>query len=135
MDVYHKILVKLYEITDGKTSDKIDFIDLVKKEGFYPSYKDIFSHLNEQGWIVEAGRADTVSLTHWGVKEAKKASSGGGDNKRELEKAAKYLKTDAKQFLIMAEEFLSDINDENLKLVQSKFDDLNKSLAKVKENM
>ncbi|MGI8545616.1 MAG: hypothetical protein ACR2MD_19335 [Aridibacter sp.] len=134
MDVYHKILVKLYEITQGKTSKKIDFIDLVKKEGFYPSYENIFSHLTDQGWIVEAGRVDTVSITHWGIKEAKKAS-GGGDTKRELEKAAKSLKTDAKQFLIMTEELLSDINDENLKLVQSKFDDINKSLTEVKKNM
>ncbi len=135
MDVYHKILVKIYQETDGKTSTKVDLIDLVKKEGFYPSYKDIFSYLSEQGWLVEAGRADTVCITHWGVKEAKKASGGEGDTTRELEKAAKTLKTDAKQFLIMSEEFLSDMNDENLKLVQSKFDDINKSLAEVKENM
>ena len=42
MDVYHKILVKLYEVTGGRDSKKVDFAELLKKEGFYPSYADIF---------------------------------------------------------------------------------------------
>jgi len=83
MDVYHKILVRLYDITDGKQSKTVDFVDLVKGEGFYPSYSEIFRQMSQAGWIAEAGRSDVVKITHWGIKEAKKSKSGGGTGFKE----------------------------------------------------
>ncbi len=134
MDVYHKILVKLYEVTNGKTSERVDFVDLVKKEGFYPSYKDICSHLNNQGWIIELGR-DLVNITHWGVKEARKVSKGGGNTQRELKKSINRLKAETKEMLVMTEELMGDPSEDSYKLVEAKFEDIKKSLGKVKENI
>jgi hypothetical protein len=68
MDVYQKVLLKLYQVTVGKNSQSIDLKDLVKSQGFLGSYNDIFKMLNEQGWIAETQKANYVRITHWGVK-------------------------------------------------------------------
>ena len=132
MNVYQKILVKLYEETNGKITKSVDFKELIKKEGFYPSYNDIFKQLSQSGWITEAGRPDAVNITHWGVMEAKKVLAGGGDSKKELEKAANRLKGNAKQLLVMTEELASDISAENFELVDNKFDEVKNAIEKLK---
>jgi hypothetical protein len=133
MNVYQKILVKLYKETSGKTSNKVDFADLVKKEGFYPSYQDIYKQMSDQGWIVDSGRGDSVFITPWGIKEAKKVSRGGDDSARQLERAANRLRAEVKEFMVMTEEFVSDTNEESFNLVESKFEMVKNSLRKVKE--
>jgi len=91
MDVYHKILGRLYEITGGKQSESVDFVELVKEEGFFPSYDDIHRQMSRAGWITDTGRGNKVKLTHWGIKEARKAGGGAGDSDREAKKAARRL--------------------------------------------
>lgn len=142
MNVYHKILIRLYRETDGKTSEKIDFVNLVKNEGFYSSYADILNQLNTQGWIIEAGR-DNVSITPWGVKEAKKLAAGDGgekaagshgSSKKDLEKAVNRLKSEARELLITTEEFLSTADENSLKAVETKLRDVTAAFKNLKEN-
>ena len=135
MDVYHKILIKLYEVTEGRDSKKIDFRDLVRDEGFFPSYKDIFSQMSQSGWIAEAGRSDQVKITHWGIMEAKKTLAGGGDSKKDLEKEAGRLRSNVKEFLVMTEEFASDLSSESFKQLEDKFGVVKNGIDKVKSNL
>ena len=136
MDVYHKILVRLYDITDGKQSKTVDFVDLVKGEGFYPSYSEIFRQMSQAGWIAEAGRSDVVKITHWGIKEAKKSKSGGApDSKRALEKQARRFRSNVKEFLVMTEEFASDVSAENFRQVESKFGEIKKAIEKLNSDL
>lgn len=134
MDVYRKILVKLYEETGGKQSNTVNFIDLVKAEGFYPSYDDILKQLTESAWITETSKQDLVQITHWGVKEAKKALVGGGGNSRELERNANRLKSEVKEFLVMTEEFVGELSEEKFKQVDKKLTVVKKAIEKLKPN-
>lgn len=134
MNVYQKILVKLYEETGGKDSVSVDFRDLVKKEGFYPSYDEIFRQMSQQGWITEVGRSDAVAITHWGVKEAKKSQAGVQDGSRELKKNATRLKEDVKEFLVMSEEFASKTSEENFGNVKGKFDEIKSAIESLNTN-
>jgi hypothetical protein len=135
MNVYKKILVKLYEVTGGKGSEAVDFKELVKKEGFYPSYQDILRYLNRQGWIMELGTADKVKITHWGIKEAQKSQTGSVDGTRELKKNANRLKEEIKELLVMSEEFANDVSEENFNAVKNKFDKINVAIEQLKTNL
>mgnify|MGYP001815259791 CR=1 FL=1 len=135
MDVYHKILIKLYEVTGGRDSKKIDFRDLVRAEGFHPSYDDILSQMSQSGWITESGSAGQVSLTHWGLMEAKKSLAGGGDSKKELEKEAGRLRSNVKEFLVMTEEFASDLSSESFEQLEDKFGVVKNGIDKVRRNL
>ncbi len=135
MDVYHKILIKLYEATGGRDSKKIDFGDLLKKEGFFPSYKDIYKQMSQSGWITDAGRPGAVNITHWGTMEAKKSLAGGSDKKKDLTKAANRLKSNVKEFLVMTEEFSSDISAESFNQVENKFDEIKNAIEKLKGDL
>lgn len=138
MDVYHKVLVKLYEVTGGKDSEAVEFKDLVKDMGFLGSYPNVFQELSRQGWIAETRRPDVVKITHWGVKEAKKTQTGG----ESISEAAKILKKETnrligntKEFQIALEEFSSDSSDAKFKQVEKKFDELKEGVDKIKENI
>lgn len=134
MDLYHKILIKLYDASGGKDSQKVDFADLVKQEGFNASYKDIYKQMSQSGWITEAGRADVVNITHWGVMEAKKTlASGGEDSTKEFEKAATRLVANARELLVMSEEFASKKSEGSLTQVENKFDEVKSDIGKVKK--
>ncbi len=135
MDVYHKMLLKLFEVTKGRDTNKVDFADLVKKEGFHPSYSDIFKQMSQSGWINEAGRADVVVITHWGVMEAKKLLAGRTDNSKELEKQSRRLRANVKEFLVITDDFLSDFSEEKFALVEQKFDEIKNGIGKVKNNL
>lgn len=134
MNVYQKILVRLYEVTGGRDSKTVDFKELLKKEGFYPSYDDIFKQLSKDGYISDAGRSGMVRITHWGVKEARISQAGSDGTQRKTKKAAKRLKDEAKQFLIMSEELAGDITEENFRLVEDKFDMVKNAFEKLKSN-
>ncbi len=131
MNVYQKILVKLYEATDGKDSVSVDFKELVKKEGFLPSYIDIFKQMSQQGWIAESGRSDVVNITHWGVKEAKKSQLGTDDSVREVQKNANRLKEGVRELLVMTEEFTGKVSEENFDQVKGKFDEIKEAIDKL----
>lgn len=132
MNVYQKILVKLFKVSGGKITEAVDLKELVKSEGFHPSYKDIFRQLSQQGWIAETGRADVVNITHWGVKEAKKLSAGGVDDSREIEKKVNRLKAEVKEFMVMTEEFAGDISEEHFGLVVKQFGKVRESIEELK---
>lgn len=134
MNVYKKMLVKLYEATGGKDSKRVDLKELVKKEGFLPSYNDIYKHLNQQGWITEAGRSDVVCITHWGAKEAKKAQGGVSDDSRVLRKSANSLSANIKELQVMSEEFASDISEESFNRLENKFGEIDKAIKELKAN-
>ena len=132
MDVYHKILAKIYEVTGGKTSESVDLKDLVKEAGFFPSYSDIHSQMNRSGWISDTGRGSEVKITHWGIKEARKIAGGGGQDDRQKMKLAKKLHEEIKELSVMAEELSSKPDQDNLKLVENGFSKVEKCLGDLK---
>ena len=110
MNVYKKILVKLYDATGGKDSKRIDFKELVKKEGFLPSYNDIFKHMSQQGWLTEAGRSDVVYYYSLGNKRSEEGKRWGiTDDSREIRKRANNLSANIKELQIISEEFANDV--------------------------
>lgn len=135
LDLYHKVLAKLYEVTEGKESQIIDLKDMVKRQGFLGSYTDIFQFLSIQGWIMETAKADYVKITHWGVKEAKKTQSGLPDASQELKKDADKLVKNIKDFLITAEEFADETSEENFKYLEDKVDEIKSAINKLKDNI
>jgi hypothetical protein len=135
MDVYHKVLLNLYNVTGGKDSQSVDLKDLVKGQGFLGNYGDIFQMLSGQGWIAETPKANYVRITHWGVKEVKKATDVTPFAAQNAKKEAAQLISDAKLFLIMLEEFASDTSVENLKQVEKKLTEINAAIGNLKSGI
>ncbi len=125
MDVYQEVMIKLFEVTEGKDSKAVDFKDLVKKVGFLGNYSRIFEHLSQEGWIAEDRKADYVRITHWGIAEAKKAKtlSGGGVETIASENASICAAT-AREFVTVLQTFAKDASKENLKKAENKFAEL-----------
>src|SRR6476646_7850320 len=73
MDVFHKVLTRIYELTGGRDNKEVDLVERLKAEGFYSSRDSIKNHLSTEGWITDAARPDHVKITHWGMAEAKRA--------------------------------------------------------------
>ena len=138
MDVYHKVLVKLYETTGGKDTETVDLKELVKKEGFLGAYPDIFQHLNSQSWISETARLNSVKITHWGVKEAKKAQtsdtteSGGG---QAVKKDINRTISETRELIKYLEELAGDPTLENITKAEKKLNEINSAIQKLKENV
>ncbi|HEX6278880.1 MAG TPA: hypothetical protein VFZ49_02585 [Pyrinomonadaceae bacterium] len=105
MNVFHKVLVKIFEITGGKDSVDVDLVDLLKKEGFFPSIDSISGQLQDEGWITTPGREHVIRITHWGAQEAKRVLSDSPDKVNELGKGSTRLLNEARELLIMLEEF------------------------------
>ncbi len=132
MDVYHKVLLKLYQVTSGKDSALIDLKDLVKGLGFLGNYEDIFQMLSGQGWIAETPKLNYIRITHWGVKEASKSDNGQPDTAQALKKETTKLIGEIKQFSIVVEEFSVDMSKENFGQIEKKLNDINAATAKLK---
>lgn len=124
MDVYHKVLAKLYEMTGGSDTQDVDFAELLKREGFYPSIEDIKTHLSGESWITETSRRNVVRITHWGVAEAKKSKKPSADGTGEAKRKANKLLAEAREFLIAAEEYAGDPDDKAVKGLNKKFESL-----------
>jgi hypothetical protein len=135
MDVYHRVLVKLYELTGGKESETIDLKELVKKEGYLGSYPQIKEHLSGQSWITETARVDAVKITHWGVTEAKKVNAGGSDNSLVLKKEVNRLISDARELIIFLEELANEVSKENISKSEKKLADINSAIQKLKSSV
>jgi hypothetical protein len=135
MDVYQKVLLKLYQATDGKNSQSVDLKDLVRSQGFLGNYNDIFKMLNEQGWIAETQKANYVRITHWGVKEVKKSGNNLPDSSQIVKREAIRLISETKQFLIMLEEFASDASGENILQLEKKLNEINMAIEKLKSSV
>jgi len=135
MDVYHKVLMKLYQVTGGKDSHTVDLKDLVKNLGFLGNYNDIFQMLSGQGWIAETPKLNYVRMTHWGVKEANNSGNGEPDTGQAVKKEATKLVAETKQFLIMLEEFASDASQENFGQIEKKAGEINTAIGKLKASI
>jgi hypothetical protein len=137
MNVYHKVLVRLYETTGGRDTQTVDLKEQVKAQGFLGNFEDIFQRLSSQGWITETSKTNYVKITHWGVKEAQKAASGvtDSDASNELQKNSNRLISDTKEFLALLEEFAADASKENFARVEKKFGQLNSAIGGLKESI
>ena len=134
LDLYHKILMKLYEVTKGKDSQIVDLKDLVKNQGFLGSYQEIFQFLSIQGWIMETSKADYVKMTHWGLKEAGKTQSGIENLTDDLTRKTDNLTKKAKEFLISVDEFASETSAENFDHLELKMDEIKSAVSTLKGN-
>ena len=135
MNVYQKVLVKLYDETDGRATKAVYLKDIVRDLGFFPSYRDIFSQMSHDGWITETSRSDEVNITPWGIREAKKLRSGVTDNSREIERVAGKLKAVVKQLLVVTEELVEDVNEENLAAVENEIEIVSETLSELKSQL
>lgn len=135
MDVYHKVLNKLYETTGGKDSQTVDLKDLVKGQGFLGNYDDIFQFLSGQGWITETPKLNFVKITHWGVNEAKKSGDSQPDASQAIKRDAARLVAEAKQFSIMLEQFAADASRENFAQLEKKLSEINVAIGKLKTSI
>ncbi len=135
MDVYHKVLAKLLESTGGRESEAVDLRELVKKEGFLPSYPDIFQHLSRQSWIAETPRADVVRITHWGITEAKKSASGVVDPTAETRRKATRIISEARELITALEAFGSDPSKDGIPKLERSAEAIAGGIRKLKESV
>ncbi len=135
MDVYHKILTRIYEITDGKDSVEIDLNDLLKQEGFYSNIDNILQHLTTESWVAETPRPRVVKITHWGSAEAKRVLTNTPDVKREVTKEANRLLAEARELIIMLEEFAATPSGANFKTIQKKIEDLQAITGRIQDKI
>lgn len=135
MDVYHKVLVKLYEVTEGRDTQTVDFKDLVKTAGFLGNYGEIYDMLNSQGWISESNKPDFVSITHWGVSEAKKSAGGAPDDSQTVKKEANRLVNQSKELASLVEEFAADTSKDKFEKVGKIYEELAVTIARLKNTV
>lgn len=135
MDVFHKVLARIYKDSDGKETVKVDMGEILKQEGFFPSRDEISEHMIKEGWITETERKYSVFLTHWGVAEAKKTINNVPDNSRALEKDTKLLIQNAREFVVVVEEFAGSPTKNGLKLVEKHFAGLGSLTERIKTEL
>lgn len=135
MDVYHRVLVKLFEETGGSDSKAVDFGDLVKRMKFHANYTNIFKELSVQGWIVETGKVDWVRLTHWGIEEAKKSQTNGASGNQEIKKDVGRLLSEVHDLVSLIETLSNDANKDNLSSVEKKSSQINAIIAEIKSKL
>lgn len=134
MDVYRKFLVELYKITDGDTNETVNFLELVKNAGFYPSYKDIVKELSYHSWIYE-DKDNKVKLTHWGVGEAKKWLSRAPDADQTLKKDVNRLVAETKEFAEEIDKLAGSISKEKIAEAEKKLNAIGKIFGDIKSNL
>ena len=135
MDVYHKILTRIYEVTQGKDTVEVDLNDLLKQEGFYSNIDNISQHLTTESWVAETPRPRVVKITHWGAAEAKRVLTNTPDIKREVSKNANRLLGEARELIIMLEEFAEAPTPEHFRTIEKRFEDLEGIMTRLRENM
>ncbi len=135
MDVYHNVLLKLFEETGGSDSRAVDFADIVKRLKFHANYPTIYKELSVQGWIVETSKADWVKITHWGIMEAKKSQSGEGGNLQDLKKDSNRILSEARELLGLLENLVEDVTGENIAIIEKKISQINTLLGKLKSKL
>lgn len=135
MDVYHKVLMKIYEVTGGKDNQTFDLKDLVKNLGFLGNYTDISQLLNSKGWIAETRKLDTFKITHWGVKEVKQLQGGSPFDSPSYTNEVNQLIARAKEFSIELEEFSLDASKEKMPAIEKKLAELNHLVDKIKQKI
>ncbi len=135
MDVYHKILIKIYEESGGKETVNVDLVDLLKREGFFPSLNVIATQLSDEGWITETSHKHIVRLTHWGRSEAKRSMSDQPDKGQEAAKDAQKLVSLTKEFLVMVEEIAGKPTADKVQPIEDKLAMIGPALKRLKDNL
>lgn len=135
MNVFHKVLIKIYEITGGKDSVEVDLEDLLKKEGFYPSRDSITRQLQDESWVTEAGRKYVVKITHWGVAEAKRVLANAPDKVNEVEKNSTRLLNESRELIIMLEEFAEKPEAKKLDRIDKRITELSERSRTIREHL
>jgi len=124
MNVFHKVLVKIFDLTGGKDNVEVDLADLLKKEGFFPSIDSISAQLLGESWITDGSRMYTCKITHWGVAEAKRVMSNAPDKVSEIDKESKRLLTEARGLITLLEEFASKPDSKKFDGIEKRISDL-----------
>ena len=132
MDTFQKVLVKIYEITGGRDTQDVDFVDLLRSEGYYSSRDSIRDHLNNEGWITDSPRSGNIRITHWGVAEAKKAMSSPEKTDPGIDRIMSRLGSVTRDFSIVVEEFIAKPSGKTLKPVEERLTELDGIVNKVK---
>lgn len=133
MNVFHKILIKIYEMTDGKDTIDVDLVDLTKKEGFYSNIDNISRQLQDEGWITEGAKRNIIRITHWGMMEAKRVLSASPDKANELSKESTRLMNVGKEFAIMLEEFNAGPDADKLGRIEKRISEMSERCRKIRE--
>ncbi len=131
MDTFHKMLVKVFEAAGGREIVDVDFVEIAKREGYFPSIDDIVSHMKSESWVTES-RTNIVRLTHWGIAEAKKAGTERPDAARNLERESNRLLAATRELGVVIEEFIADPKSVGIKPIEKKFAEVNEILAAVR---
>lgn len=79
MDTYRKMLSKVFEAAGGRESVDVDFVEIAKREGYFPSIDDIVAYLKSESWVTES-RTNILRLTHWGIAQVRKDSAGDSES-------------------------------------------------------
>ncbi|HQU84875.1 MAG TPA: hypothetical protein PKY59_17180 [Pyrinomonadaceae bacterium] len=135
MDVFQKVLLKIYELTGGKDTIDVDLAELLKKEGFYPSLPSILEQLSSQSWITVTARKNIVRITHWGVAEAKKVSASPSAAVSSIAKDANRLLSESRELVRILEDFVQERSAENFSKVENKAVEVNEVIAVIKANL
>lgn len=133
MDVYQKVLSKVYEITGDRDNVDVDMVDLLKREGFYPSMDDILDKMGSEGWITTTSRPKTIRITHWGVMAARKVGTATPDSGQVIDRYAGRLQAEVKEFMILVEEFNGKSTADNFSRIQKKLGEINTLAGKIKD--
>lgn len=135
MDVYQKILVKIYESTGGKETVDVDMAELLKREGFFPSIDSIMQQLMDESWIADTKTKNVVRITHWGAAEAKRVAADLPDRKQLVEKDAAKLLSESREFVIMLEEFAAAPDTNKLSTIEKRHADLTPLIKRIGQNI
>jgi hypothetical protein len=135
MDVFHKVLTRIYELSGGRESQEVDLIEILKSEGFYSSRDNIKDHLSTESWIIDSGRPDHVRITHWGMAEAKKTIANPNASGQGLDRHTTRLLTAARDFSIEIGEFVEKPNDITIKPVEDRISEISSLLSKIKSQL
>ena len=135
MDVFHKVLARIYQISGGRETQEVDLIELLKKEGFYANRDNIKDQMSTEGWITDAARPGYVRITHWGLAEAKKSSGGGKKQENGIGPQIDKLKTSAHELTVSIDELGKNTTAKSLKSVEKHLTDMNGVVSEIKDKL
>ena len=135
MDVFHKVLTRIYELSGGRETQEVDLIEILKAEGFYPSRDSIKNHLSTESWIIDSGRPDHVRITHWGMAEAKRTLADPNAAGQGIDRYTTRLLKAARDFSIEIGEFVAKPNDSTIRPVEDRISEMTTLLSKIKDQL
>ena len=75
LDVFHQVLLRLYELAGGNPRQMVSVFDVLKQEKLFGSAEMILRKLQAEGWVADASKADHVYVTTWGIDEVRRVSA------------------------------------------------------------